>query len=166
MLGYRSETELIGKSYRELVHPDEVEEVSVLVDQLVSGARPGFQREIRYRRRDSSTVWTLTGVALIRDSHERPWYFAAQLQDLTTIREQEELGRAAAAIENHHRLAHTIRSEILQDLRTAREELDEGHVAGAQVALGGVVAATERLLGQLLAEPPPPTKPMGSQRRR
>lgn len=152
MLGYGSEAELIGTSYRDLTHPADSEELTVLLDQLLSGIRHGFQTEVRCLRRDGSMVWTLTSVALIRDTHERPWYFAAQLQDLTTVREEQELGQTAAVIENHHQIAHAIDSEVLQDLRCAQDALEAHDVAAAREAVDAALAEADRLVGHLLTD--------------
>ncbi len=56
MLGY-TETELRGKPFLELTHPDDREESGSAARRLLAGEIPSWQAEKRYIHKDGSIVW-------------------------------------------------------------------------------------------------------------
>src|SRR5262249_44194887 len=66
MLGY-TEEELVGRSYLEVVHPDDRELCSSLGRSLIDGKVPQIQLEERFLRKSGDPLWVNVNVAPIRD---------------------------------------------------------------------------------------------------
>jgi PAS domain S-box-containing protein len=88
MLGYERE-ELLGKTFRDLTHPDDVDQDVEWTLRAVDGETDSLEREKRYRRRDGSTVWMLARSEIIRDDDGRPMYAISLLQDVTERRRSD-----------------------------------------------------------------------------
>ena len=56
MLGYAKD-ELIGRSFEEIIHPEDLPRVRVLAAQLLAGEIPSYRIEKRYLRKDGVPVW-------------------------------------------------------------------------------------------------------------
>jgi PAS domain S-box-containing protein len=82
LLGY-GPTELLGASYPDVIHPDDVGEDRAFVNDALAGRRDVSQREKRYVRKDGSILWAFTRVELIRDRAGSPQYFVSHVQDLS-----------------------------------------------------------------------------------
>ncbi len=89
MLGFR-ESELVGRSYTEITHPDDVAANLVGTRQLASGEISSFRMEKRYLRKDGAVVWGDMNTAAVRDAHGRPQYCVTHVQDVTERRQAEE----------------------------------------------------------------------------
>lgn len=152
ILGYESPSDLVGKSFRDIVHRDDVDSAAASLDDLLEGRRHSYRSERRYQRRDGSVVWMLVSVALVRDHRGRPWYFVVHVQDLTAYREREELARRAVLLENHHSTADVLQSEVISTLRAAQRDLADDDVAAARERVDLAIAQAEQLLGTLLDE--------------
>jgi PAS domain S-box-containing protein len=81
-LGYTKE-ELIGKTFQEFTHPDDLESNNVLVRRAVNGKLSNYQIEKRYIHKDGSIVWGHVSSILIRDFDQKPLYFVVQMQNIT-----------------------------------------------------------------------------------
>jgi PAS domain S-box-containing protein len=155
MLGYPSEAALIGTSFQELLHPEDVDRATHLLELLLAGKRGAYQTEDRFLRIDGSIVWVLSSVTLVRDHRKRPWYFVAQLQDLTSSRQLHELRRTQVLVESQHRNAEQVQEAVIGPLEEVRRDLDAGDLAAARVGLARVSAAARALVDELLAEDEP-----------
>lgn len=82
MLGY-SESELLGRHFRDITHPDDIARDSAQVEELLRGAGHSYQMTKRYLHREGHVVWALLSVSLVRDVDHRPCYFISQVQDIT-----------------------------------------------------------------------------------
>ena len=77
MLGYCRE-EVIGQSFKQFVHEDEISQVTGRFQELLSGRKATFQTERRFQRRDGTELWARTTASLVRDPawppqiHHRP----------------------------------------------------------------------------------------------
>lgn len=65
MLGYERD-ELIGKTFREISHPDDITEGAELFFQLVSGKLESYRLDKRYLRKDGADWWADISVAPIK----------------------------------------------------------------------------------------------------
>ena len=54
MLGY-TETELRGKAFREVMHPDDLEESASAMRRLLTGEIPSWRAEKRYIHKDAAS---------------------------------------------------------------------------------------------------------------
>ncbi len=113
--GYRRE-DLIGRSYRDITHPDDLEIDIEQRARLLAGQVQGIRLEKRLLRADGSPVWVqLTGsLAYDLDTHE-PQYFISVTEDISE--------RKALALENE-RLYYAARS-VERTLRHLNETLEE-----------------------------------------
>ncbi|MEP6560227.1 MAG: EAL domain-containing protein [Nakamurella sp.] len=78
----RSAKELTGTSWTPFNHPDELPLGEVMLPRLANG-HDTYSAERRFIRPDGSVVWTALHVTLARQESGAPWYYLAQLQDIT-----------------------------------------------------------------------------------
>jgi PAS domain S-box-containing protein len=96
MLGY-GPGELAGRSFMELAHPDDSDETSELIEQLVRRERRSFQFERRYVRRDGETVWGRVTSSLIRDTGSAELFVISAVENIDARRRAEASVAAAEA---------------------------------------------------------------------
>ena len=94
-LDYRAE-DVVGKSFRRLVHPDDICASEADFELLVSGAQTTVSSERRYVRVDGTFVWMLCTAVLVRGTGGAEDMVVAQYDDITTRRHTAaELARMA-----------------------------------------------------------------------
>src|ERR1039458_6515404 len=89
MLGYES-GELLGMSFRDVTHPDDVGEDREFVAAAMAGGPESLDREKRYVRKDGSILWSRVRAELIRDDAGEPLYFVSHLEDITERRAAQD----------------------------------------------------------------------------
>lgn len=82
MTGY-SESELLGKPFSEITHPEDRTDGLEGFARLRRGKIPGVQTEKRYVRKDGTTLWCDVKVILVRDAHGQPLHTLAVISDIT-----------------------------------------------------------------------------------
>ena len=87
-LGYRRE-ELLDKTFRDLTHPEDVDEDVEWFRRAVAGEADSLEREKRYIRRDGSVVWVDVRTEMIRDAEGHPAYTVSLLQNITRRRSSD-----------------------------------------------------------------------------
>jgi PAS domain S-box-containing protein len=99
IFGYPEE-ELLGKTGRELSHPDDLDVINSQRPALYAGSIDAVRVEKRYLRKDRSVVWVSFAMSVERDAEGRPTHEIAVFQDITAqheaedrVRESEELYR-------------------------------------------------------------------------
>jgi two-component system CheB/CheR fusion protein len=80
--GY-SETELVGRPFTEITHPDDRANNIDSLAQLGCGKIPWFQVEKRYVRKDGSIIWADLKVILVCDAEGKPLHALAVVTDIT-----------------------------------------------------------------------------------
>ncbi|MCU1345203.1 MAG: diguanylate cyclase/phosphodiesterase with sensor(s), partial [Acidimicrobiia bacterium] len=93
----RSRGQLMGASWREITHPDDLAMTQQNYDELLAGYATNFTLEKRYVRLDGSVVDGLLSASLVLDRVGRPVQFFSQVVDLTE-RRRAERGLAAAEL--------------------------------------------------------------------
>ncbi|MBI3967851.1 MAG: PAS domain S-box protein [Chloroflexi bacterium] len=94
IVGYAPE-ELLGLSFQDITHPEDLEADLDQARRLLEGAIPSYSMAKRYLRKDGSTVWVnLTG-SLVRDATGAPQYFIAVVEDIDRRKQAEEALRAS-----------------------------------------------------------------------
>jgi diguanylate cyclase (GGDEF)-like protein/PAS domain S-box-containing protein len=88
MLGY-SEAELIGRSVKQISHPDDREASDEHREDMHNGAADSVQLEKRYVRKDGSVLWVNLTVALVRGTKGEPEHDIAVMEDITERKERE-----------------------------------------------------------------------------
>lgn len=90
MLG-RSSDELVGLSFSDVTHPDDIGPDLELSQALVEGRLDSFELEKRYLAADGSTVWGHLAAAIVRSDDGEPLYGVSQVEDITEARRAREL---------------------------------------------------------------------------
>src|SRR6185503_9372351 len=88
MLGYE-EAELVGRSVKDLSHPDDRDVTDAERERMRRGEVPAARFEKRYFRKDGSMVWLALTVALARDAAGAPLHEISVLEEITERKERE-----------------------------------------------------------------------------
>ncbi|MFM5586290.1 PAS domain S-box protein [Aeromonas rivipollensis] len=105
MLGYRAD-ELMGMSFQQITHPDDLFIDQHYVDRMLAGELPHYTLEKRYLHKGGEAIWTTLTVALVRDSEGEPDYFISIIEDNQQNKETEEaLRRNEGILRESQRLA-------------------------------------------------------------
>lgn len=83
MLGYSSE-ELQGLKWKDISHPDDIEETQKNIDSLITGQRNSARFDKRYLHKNGSVVWADVSTTLRRDQNGKPLYFMTAAVDIST----------------------------------------------------------------------------------
>ena len=133
MLGYR-EDELIGRSVKEISHPDERERA----DEPHPDMHTGLEK--RYLRKDGTVVWVSLALALARGAAGEPLYEISVVEDITSRKQSEE---RRAANERYQKKIARFGEEALAK-RNADELIAEAVRSVLEGLGGGTVAYLER----------------------
>jgi PAS domain S-box-containing protein/diguanylate cyclase (GGDEF)-like protein/putative nucleotidyltransferase with HDIG domain len=101
LLGYSAE-ELLGMTFMDVTHPDDVEASVDRRRRQLIGDGDAVQIEKRYVRRDGETVWVSLSSTLVRDANGRPLYSVTIIED---VGERVRAGEAAREAEERFRHA-------------------------------------------------------------
>jgi PAS domain S-box-containing protein len=88
IVGY-SEEELLGRTFQDITHPDDLDADLAQAQQLRAGQIRYYHMEKRYFHKDGHVVWILLSVALVHHKDGRPKYFIGQIQDITARKRAE-----------------------------------------------------------------------------
>jgi diguanylate cyclase (GGDEF)-like protein/PAS domain S-box-containing protein len=94
LVGYDAE-DLLGLTFQDITHPDDLEADLELVRQVIAGERRSYRMEKRYIRSDGEEVWVNLSVSMVRDDSGRPLYFVSQIEDVTERRRSQDALREA-----------------------------------------------------------------------
>jgi len=97
IVGY-TEAELLGLTFQEITHPDDLGADLAELDRLVRGEIPTFSMEKRYIRKNRSAVWVNLTVSPARDKNGKLKHFISLIEDVSNRREAEEAKARLAAI--------------------------------------------------------------------
>ncbi len=89
MLGY-TEEELVGRSIRQISHPDDVSATDELRDQLRAGEIKSFKLEKRYLHKDGSPLWVGLTIASKRSRWGEALYDISVVEDISVRKRAEE----------------------------------------------------------------------------
>lgn len=97
LVGY-SRNELLGRTFQDITHPEDLAADLQLLHELLLGERLGYQLDKRYLRPDGTEVWAQLNVTMVRNQQGNPMHFVAQIQDVT---ERRQLHAALVEQANH-----------------------------------------------------------------
>ena len=113
MLGYE-EQELIGRTFQDITHPEDVELGAEERMKMRSGETDTYSLEKRYLRKDGGVVWGALSTAIVRRPTGELEYFVAVVHDITgrkwaedALRESEERYRRLAEVSPDGIIVHT-----------------------------------------------------------
>ena len=104
LLGYTPE-ELMATSFMAISHPDDVEQDTRAMTELLAGVIGKYEREKRYRHKDGHFVPVKLTAVLHRDSAGAPKYFMSTIEDVTDRDRLEAQLRQGQKMEAVGRLA-------------------------------------------------------------
>lgn len=82
IVGY-GEGELLGMSFQEITHPDDLDTDLARVDALIAGEIETYSMEKRYIRKDGSVVLVELTVSMVSEPSGGPGYFVSVVEDIT-----------------------------------------------------------------------------------
>ena len=102
----RSRDELLGATWQEITHPDDLQVDLALVNEVLAGRRDSYQKRKRFVLPNGDTVLGSLNVSCLRDADGEVTVFIGQVVDLTeeVAREREllhDLELYSAAVEHH-----------------------------------------------------------------
>ena len=108
MLGY-SEEEILGKTFLEITHPDDLKVDLEYTQQLLKGEIPYYQLGKRYFHKHGSILWVILSVSLVKDQKGIPLYFVSQVENVTLRKKaqrelllsNEQLQKLSAKLQNN-----------------------------------------------------------------
>jgi len=120
--GY-SEEQLLGLTFQDITHPEDLEADLDLVRQLLAGEIPSYRLERRYLRPDGSVVRVLLGTSLIRDQEGSALHFVSHMEDVTAQRRAETFLATQHAVTRALADSTTLDEALERVLREACEGL-------------------------------------------
>jgi PAS domain S-box-containing protein len=88
ILGY-SEEELLGTTFLEITHPDEMEQSKDLMRRVLAGELSSFEVDKRYIRKNGEVIHARLVSTLVRNPDGTPRVFLSQIQDITARKQAE-----------------------------------------------------------------------------
>lgn len=89
-LGY-VERELLQRNLYEITHPDDLAVLKKRISKALSGEMRSFKLEIKFVRRNETTVWGFVSSSLQRDAEGEPLYFASHIQDISEVKKKTKM---------------------------------------------------------------------------
>jgi PAS domain S-box-containing protein len=89
IVGY-SEAELAEIRFQDITHPEDLTQDLQYLSQLTAGEINSYQFEKRYIHKQGHSIWILLSVSMIRDTHNNPRYYIAQIQNITVAKTAAE----------------------------------------------------------------------------
>jgi PAS domain S-box-containing protein len=81
---------LIGKTFMEITHPDDLERNLEFFHDLLAGRLEQYQLEKRYRRPDGQYFWARVTVSSVKGAGNVPLYNIAMIEDITQRKQAQE----------------------------------------------------------------------------
>ncbi|MCI0555587.1 MAG: PAS domain S-box protein, partial [Anaerolineae bacterium] len=101
MLGFTT-TELEGKRFNDITHPDDLEIGRDAVSRMISGRVPSVSFEKSYLHKTGEPVWALVSSSLLRDSSGQPVHLITHILNMTERKQAEAAVLEAEA--RYHRV--------------------------------------------------------------
>lgn len=92
LLGY-TEEELLGRRFKEVTHPDDVDLNLRERLRLLKGEIKSFDMEKRYVRKDGGVVWVYINVSVVTDEIGTPIHCRSYIRDITRRKQAQEASR-------------------------------------------------------------------------
>ncbi len=116
----RDTAELLGRSFAEYTHPDDLPRDVELLDKLAAGTLPYYQLSKRLLHREGDTIWVRVTVSSAPEGHHpAAASFVAQIEDITEIRRARDVLERRALYDHLTGLAN--RTLLMERLERALE---------------------------------------------
>jgi diguanylate cyclase (GGDEF)-like protein/PAS domain S-box-containing protein len=123
IVGY-SEAELLGVSFQDITHPDDLDGDLEFLRQMLNGEIRSYQMEKRYLHKDGSSIGVNLSVSLVRDRDGKPVHFVSHIEDIT---ERKQIESALEVAQERFRSAfdHAPIGMALLDLKGRFSEVND-----------------------------------------
>src|SRR6267143_4064696 len=88
IVGYSAQ-EMLGLTYRDITHPDDLATISAHETRLLAGEIATCEIEKRYVHKLGRSVPVFLSMSLVRDASDAPQYFICQVQDISARKSTE-----------------------------------------------------------------------------
>ena len=78
----RKREELVGESWQEIIHPDDLAADITIRERLMAGDGASFAIEKRYVGEDNCEIWVNLTLSVVRDAADVPTFFVAMIEDI------------------------------------------------------------------------------------
>ena len=150
MLGY-DETEIRALGVEGITHPDDLATDLELFMELLEGKRDRYQLEKRYLRKDGSIMWGRMTVIVLRDESGQPHFGLGLLQDISEVKEAEEMRSQLRDAQESQRRALELHDSIVQGLTVAQLALEMNWEEKVDEAISGTLEKARKIVSDLLA---------------
>jgi PAS domain S-box-containing protein len=131
MLGYE-ETELQGVPYRAITHPDDLQNSTTLLQEMLEGERERYILEKRYVHKEGDVIWARLVASTVRNGDGLPQYVIGMVEDITQWKQAQAAMMQSEKLAMTGQLAASLAHEINNPLQTvigclglAEEALEE-----------------------------------------
>ncbi|AFZ08672.1 multi-sensor hybrid histidine kinase [Oscillatoria nigro-viridis PCC 7112] len=100
IIGYSSE-ELLGLTFQDITHPDDLDADLSHRDQLLAGTISSYQLEKRYFHKQGHIIWILLDGSIVQNEQGNPLHFIAQIQEITARKEAQKTLELQSVIMNN-----------------------------------------------------------------
>ncbi|NJO78494.1 MAG: PAS domain S-box protein [Cyanobacteria bacterium RM1_2_2] len=100
MLG-ASEAELLSVAVSSRVHPEDMDKLHHCYEQVQLDETRNAQVELRYCCHAGQLTWGLLSLSLVRDAQNQPFYYVAQIQDITEQHAVDQMKNEFISIVSH-----------------------------------------------------------------
>ncbi len=116
MLGY-TEDELVGRSFLDLVHPDDRATCAAMGGALIDGALPQIQLEERFVHKSGDPLWVRVNVGPIRDADGKILYTLGIIENI------DERKRITQALEDSELRLRALNERLEQQVEERADQL-------------------------------------------
>ena len=114
-----SESEVIGKHFSSVTHPDDVQPNLAEIEHIITGRKFSTSFDKRYLKKDGGHLWVKTSISAALDENKKPLYFIAVSQDIEAMKTTEENYKKAVSDLNEEKdMRERFVATLTHDLRT------------------------------------------------
>lgn len=130
ILGYPKD-ELQSKTWAEITHPDDLKQDEAYFEEVIAGAREGYEYQKRFIRKDEQVIYADISARCLRKPSGDVDYFVAIVNDITERKKAEEqIKQQNEEIQKQNEELTSINEELFttsEALKMANDELAKAH---------------------------------------
>ncbi|MHC1713516.1 MAG: PAS domain S-box protein [Solidesulfovibrio sp.] len=152
----RTARELVGLSFTEITHPDDIGDDLASLTLLLSGEKDSVARDKRYLRPDGETVWCRVNITVVRDADDHAECLLVVAEDITASRLAETQLKNQLSFQ-HSLMDAAVNPIYVQDPQGHYISINRAYEAFLGVSIQSALGLTAREIfsdevGEFLAE--------------